>query len=94
MSEPEPAFLSTAERERLARAELAMAEGCPSVEQELLLMAAGSTAHRARRHPSIRHPSIRHRGRHRTGPRFLTALAVAAALLLFVAALLQAVAPG
>ncbi|REH39284.1 hypothetical protein BCF44_113139 [Kutzneria buriramensis] len=37
----------------LARAEQAMADGCPTPDQELLLIAAGSMAHRARRHPSL-----------------------------------------
>lgn len=37
----------------LARAEKAMADGCPTPEQELMLMAAGSLAHRARRHPCL-----------------------------------------
>jgi hypothetical protein len=39
--------------EQLARAEQAMADGCPTPEQELLLMAAGSRAHLARRHPCL-----------------------------------------
>jgi hypothetical protein len=39
----------------LARAEKAMADGCPTPEQELMLMAAGSLAHRARRHPCLNH---------------------------------------
>ena len=38
-----------AEIHELARAEQAMAEGCPTAEQELLLMSVGSLAHRARR---------------------------------------------
>lgn len=37
----------------LALAEKAMADGCPTPEQELMLMAAGSPAHLARRHPSL-----------------------------------------
>jgi hypothetical protein len=41
------------ELDALARAERAMADGCPTVEQELLLMSVGSLAHRARRQPSI-----------------------------------------
>jgi hypothetical protein len=42
-----------AEIAELARAEQAMADGCPTPDQELLLMVAGSMAHRARRHPSL-----------------------------------------
>ncbi|MFC0429754.1 hypothetical protein [Kutzneria buriramensis] len=34
----------------LALAEKAMADGCPTPDQELMLMAAGSPAHLARRH--------------------------------------------
>ncbi|MEV6612293.1 hypothetical protein [Kutzneria sp. NPDC051319] len=41
------------ELDELARAERAMADGCPTAEQELLLMSVGSLAHRARRQPSI-----------------------------------------
>lgn len=41
------------ELEELVRAERAMADGCPTVEQELLLMSVGSLAHRARRQLSI-----------------------------------------
>lgn len=37
----------------LALAEKAMADGCPTPDQELMLMAAGSPAHLARRHPSL-----------------------------------------
>ncbi|AHH96705.1 hypothetical protein KALB_3338 [Kutzneria albida DSM 43870] len=43
-----------AEIAELVAAEHAMAEGCPSVDQELLLMAQGSQAHRARRHECLR----------------------------------------
>lgn len=43
--------------DRLVRAEIAMAEGHPTPEQELLLMTSGSMAHRARRQPSIAGPS-------------------------------------
>jgi hypothetical protein len=49
----------TAVRRRLAEiatlveAEHAMAEGHPTVDQELLLMASGSVAHLARRHPCL-----------------------------------------
>lgn len=42
-----------AELDELARAERAMADGCPTADQELLLMSVGSQAHRARRHPSL-----------------------------------------
>ncbi|MEU6269596.1 hypothetical protein [Saccharopolyspora shandongensis] len=42
--------------DRLVRAEIAMAEGHPTPEQELMLMASGSVAHRARRQPSIAGP--------------------------------------
>ncbi|QUQ64027.1 hypothetical protein [Kutzneria sp. CA-103260] len=45
-----------AELDELARAEQAMADGCPSVDQELLLMSVGSKAHLARRHRSIARP--------------------------------------
>ena len=38
-----------AELDALARAEQAMADGCPTADQELLLMSVGSLAHRARR---------------------------------------------
>jgi hypothetical protein len=50
---------ATADRDRLteldvlARAEQAMADGCPTADQELLLMSVGSLAHLARRHCSI-----------------------------------------
>ncbi|MFC0542307.1 hypothetical protein [Kutzneria chonburiensis] len=40
----------------LALAEKAMADGCPTPDQELMLMAAGSPAHKARRHPSLVRP--------------------------------------
>ncbi len=40
----------------LALAEKAMADGCPTPDQELMLMAAGSPAHLARRHPSLVRP--------------------------------------
>lgn len=43
--------------DRLVWAEIAMAEGHPTPEQELLLMTSGSMAHRARRQPSIARPS-------------------------------------
>lgn len=39
----------------LALAEKAMADGIPTPDQELMLMAAGSPAHLARRHPSLCH---------------------------------------
>jgi hypothetical protein len=42
-----------AEVDVLARAEQAMADGCPTADQELLLMSVGSLAHLARRHHSI-----------------------------------------
>ena len=42
-----------AELDELARAEQAMADGCPTADQELLLMSVGSLAHLARRHRSI-----------------------------------------
>ena len=45
----------------LALAEKAMADGCPTPDQELMLMAAGSPAHRARRHPSLVRPQWRNR---------------------------------
>jgi hypothetical protein len=41
----------------LALAEKAMADGCPTPDQELMLMAAGSPAHKARRHPSLVRPN-------------------------------------
>ncbi|MFI9386839.1 hypothetical protein [Kutzneria sp. NPDC052558] len=40
----------------LALAEKAMADGTPTPDQELMLMAAGSPAHLARRHPSLVRP--------------------------------------
>jgi hypothetical protein len=43
----------------LALAEKAMADGCPTPDQELMLMAAGSPAHLARRHPSLVRPQWR-----------------------------------
>ena len=46
-----------AELDELARGEQAMADGCPTADQELLLMSVGSLAHRARRHRSIAVPS-------------------------------------
>jgi hypothetical protein len=48
-----------AEIDEMARAEQAMADGCPTVEQELLLISMGSLAHRARRHRSV---ALRQRG--------------------------------
>jgi hypothetical protein len=48
-----------AEIDEMARAEQAMADGCPTVDQELLLMSVGSLAHRARRHRS---GAVRQRG--------------------------------
>ncbi|MEV0053555.1 hypothetical protein AB0H34_24020 [Saccharopolyspora shandongensis] len=52
--------------DRLVWAEIAMAEGHPTPEQELLLMTSGSKAHRARRQPSIAGPSD---GQGKTEPR-------------------------
>jgi hypothetical protein len=62
---PEPDMAAArrrlAEITPLAQAEHAMAEGCPTEDQELMLMAAGSQAHRARRHPCLRRrqPAVR-----------------------------------
>jgi hypothetical protein len=53
---PATAGQRLAELHELARAEQAMADGCPTPEQELLLMSVGSQAHRARRHHSIAGP--------------------------------------
>jgi hypothetical protein len=50
---PAAGRLRLVEITELARAEQAMADGCPTPDQELLLIAAGSMAHRARRHPSL-----------------------------------------
>jgi hypothetical protein len=53
----------------LALAEKAMADGCPTPDQELMLMAAGSPAHKARRHPSLVRPQCSRRAfRARLGP--------------------------
>ena len=52
----------------LALAEKAMADGCPTPDQELMLMAAGSPAHKARRHPSLVPQHSRRAFRARLGP--------------------------
>ena len=71
---PSPRFshktaLALADVIPLALAEKAMADGCPTPDQELMLMAAGSPAHLARRHPSLVRPQCSRRAfRARLGP--------------------------